>query len=95
MQFQKMNKLKDYETKIFQNQNPLRNQPHNHYNFEEITAEEGYFLTENGKPLLVTNIQSLNYMRKDLIESPNLLLGYTKGNKTAPNSHQIQKKKCD
>ena len=82
-----MNRLKDYEIEIFQNQNPLCNQPHNHYNFEEIATEEGYFLIENGNPLLIRKIQILNDMRKDFIDNPKFLLGYTKNDKTAANSH--------
>ena len=45
------------------------------------------------RPLLVTKIQKLNNMRKDLIDSPNIFLGHTENDKNAANHHQFQEER--
>ena len=93
LHFQKMNPSRDYKTDIFKNYHLLCNQSHKHCNFQEIVVAKKKSRIRKGRPLLVTKDQKLNNMRKDLIDSPNLSLGYTENGKNAANHHQFQEER--
>ena len=80
---------RDYRTNIFQNYHLLCNQSHKHCNFQEITVVKRNFMIGKGRPLLVTKIRELNNMRKHLIDSHDLSLGYTENGNNAANHHQF------